>query len=394
MAEAYNPVTIRLAHEDSAPVPDDLIQRCLFLQYAFRMNLGVVVGPAARDMEVAPEVGATLSDILPDTSGDLYFDLASVLPACLPRLNGQSDYRVHVGDRELVVSLRMTQAFVPPKSGQGDDLDYALVHREGLTSLRKSAMVDCGPIHPIPLGTFISTRFVAQGSNANMVLRENLYLWQSAFAEAVAGLLEGLRVVDPKSGKFHAAKGGSEGSIGCSQFTGDIGLAAFRSMADLDQEQCKSLQQTLKLHSEPPTDKIALGLAQVFLHQGNLGLACVQASIACETVLAQKFRNFLKNRGVSTKKIDDAWRDTARFSQLLNIHLHTMCDLTGLSDARCVIAKVDAGRRHRNDVVHEGSIRRDISPCDVEAIVCAAEELIRFVEAYDFDQNTTGTKRG
>src|SRR5439155_23757088 len=110
------------------------------------------------------------------------FEIATELPYFLPTLENKPEYFVTVGDVELFICLRMIRAFRGPGYPLTRGTSYVLVHRRGLRRL--SERPEYKDLHPIPIKTFISSRFTGNGKNAEEVIQGNFLAWRDNLIHA------------------------------------------------------------------------------------------------------------------------------------------------------------------------------------------------------------------
>jgi hypothetical protein len=90
------------------------------------------------------------------------------------------------------------------------------------------------------------------------------------------------------------------------------------------------------------------------------------------------YESFLASRGVSKTTYSKAERDIT-FSELLNLHLAAARDLKKLDNHTAILHKLNWARKHRNDMVHKGSLQQVIDAHDIESAIDAASHLINFL---------------
>jgi len=374
----YNNVTIQMVGDDESPVAADVIEKSIFLQAAFSLNLARIIGPAADDINT-------------ENLGHLWdtFEIATVLPYYLPNFDDAPDYAVRVGAAHLVVSSRMLRCFFSDEKNDTNPLQYYLVHRCALHDLLEQKRLT--HIHPVPLRTFVAKRMIVDGTNAEQIIQTRLYSWVRDFVADLSRFLDSIRAASPKDGKhllpqsatpflsvFWIYVAGANDKSGIAQFAGDMPSAAFRSLSKLDVNAVQRAHEFLAAGADIPVHESALALANTYLHYGYSGLALVQVCIACESVLAKTYEAFLTSRGVSKTKYSEAERDIT-FSQLLNLHLAAARDLSQLENRDDILVQLNWARKCRNDVVHKGALQQTVTAQHVERAIEAASKLINFL---------------
>jgi hypothetical protein len=379
----FRTVRIQLVADEQTAVDETLRSKTVFLQAALQFELDDVIGDAAPDLNLEA-LGHMWQDVKPN-DGVYQFEIATELPYYLPGLSGRPEYFLEVGGLQIFVCLRMLRVFFGEGYPSDRGTSYCLLHRSALRSyLDRHGR---GGLHPVPIKTFLSCHFAAPGESAESVIRAHFCAWRDHLVTAIAKLLDAMRTASPDTAKHllpHASSSAFPlfwvvaGSQGCSQFVGELGLAAFRSTSDISAERQPRLQELLRANDEPPAHEYAVSLARTFCHYGYFGFAIVQVCVACETVLAQQFRRFAAERGVSNNALKDN-RKEITFSQLLNIHLFSMRSINELPEWQNIVQRINWARGHRNDVVHEGRLTSQVSATDVSTAIDAAEKLIVFL---------------
>jgi len=171
---------------------------------------------------------------------------------------------------------------------------------------------------------------------------------------------------------------GRERARKIAQIPGDVALASLKAGEKLTEVQEEVFFAKIKADgTSPAAHQSALSLARSFLHYGMLAPALVNVCTACEIVLARYYHEFLLSRGASNKRLKEAEKDVT-FSQLLNLHLFAMRDLSTLDDGSAVLGTLNRSRKLRNEIVHTGMVVGVTKAVVVES-VNAAERLIEFL---------------
>ena len=396
MTVPYKNLSIRMLPDDETPFDQGLADKSVFFTAAFSLNLATVIVPGADDLKKDPSLGELWHDIAPD-NGIYTVDIATVLPYYLPSFGGKPEFSFTLGETELVVSSRMMRCYFSESGANTDELQYYLCHVQGIPSLKEQKQFDS--FHPIPVRSFVAKRFQCAGETAERMIQQHFPDWSDAFVREISTLIDAVRAASPKDAKqllpqlstpslpmFWVSIKGAEEKIGTQQFGGDVPAAAFRSLSDLDNEAVKRVTEYLAAGGQVPVHESSLALAHTFSHYGYLGLALVQVCIACESVLAEAYRQFLTARGVSNRKYNDQKRNIT-FSQLLNLHLASIRDLKQLPDKDNVLSTLNWARGCRNDMVHEGALQQNVSQSKVTGAIEAAEALVQFVVADNTDSD-------
>lgn len=395
--EHFNNVTIKLLGDEESPIADDIGERCNFFNILREYQLDIVIAPGAPNLNKDKSLGILWHDIDPN-NGSYKIDLAVELPYCLPEFEGKPEYSIQIGKSELFVSTRMIRCYVPKKTSDikpkshDSSLNYYLIHQLALKNLIEQTNIQ--QIHPVPIGTFVAKTFSVQAETAETAINENLYLWVEEMADEVTRLFEAIRVGNPEKCKHlpvivrpssfsthFLVLTGAEGRSGNAQFVTDFQQSIFRSLSNLDVNEFGAVKEFLKSEQPIPAEENAIGLARTFLHQGHKELALVQISVACESVLSRKYREFVSSRGVSNTKYSDV-DNNITFSSLLKVHIYAMVEINKLSDYKKILSQLDWVRTQRNEIVHTGKLNREISNIKTEEALEAACKLIKFLSVY------------
>jgi hypothetical protein len=245
----FRNISIQLVADDTTSVPEDVSSRCVFLNHAYRLDIGIVTGDA--DPAMNTEKLGHLWDSVKPADGLYVLTIATELPFYLPTLDGMSEYSLKVGMDEIFVSLRMLRAIRGKGYPTTRGTEYILAHRLALEQLKEGE----SGLHPLPIKTFVCQQFAAEGQSAESVIQLNYCRWRDQLLENTTKVVDSIRAALPGMGHrmlpqeaessfplfWVAVHGG-----GCAQFVGDIGLAAFRAEMDLngtDRQRFTSLLQ-------------------------------------------------------------------------------------------------------------------------------------------------------
>lgn len=284
----------------------------------------------------------------------------------------------------------MLRCYYSTPGSEPTPLKYYLVHRLALRSLIDQKRLR--HIHPIPLRGFVAKRFKAHGDHPDSIVKASFNGWVREFVGQIARIVDSMRVASPNNAKhllpqpasqflpaFWISVTGDAGKSEVSQFVGNVQQSSLRPLTDFDADAVENTQRLLANHTAVPLDEASLALATTFAFYGYLGLALVQVSVACESVIAKAYEAFLVGRGVSRRKYRDAERDIS-YSQLLNLHLAAFCDLSRLPDHQSTIDCLNWARNRRNEVVHQGDVQEMVSHQQVTNAIDAAKRLILYVK--------------
>lgn len=396
MPGVFRNVTIQLVADDTSPIEQSVAKKSFFLQHAFKLREDMVVAPAAPELVKDESLGHLWSDVSP-RDGQYVFEIATSLPFFLPYLRGKPEYSIRVRDSQLVVSLRMVQCYFTPE--EHTPLKYFLAHRFAVQEAKEKWSLE--ELHPVPLRTFISKRFTAPGDDAERLIQSKLYEWVSGFTGDVSHLVDAVRCADPEQAESYPllpplslfwllvqGEGQHGKDLALAPFALDLRHTAFRSVSNFEEQKAKSLEGFASRVSPIPVPEGSLSLAKALERHGRLGLALLEVCTACEAVLAQAYRVFLIERGVSKKKYREAEHDIT-YSQLLNLHLATMFDLAKLPTGKTsVLGNLNWARSRRNEYIHDGQFKKNVDRDRVREAISAAENLVSFVRSEPMEKGT------
>jgi len=383
----YNNVSIQMVGDDTSPLAKELIQKSVFLQAAFSLNLSRIIAPGAPDVNT-DSLGELWQSVRP-LNGKYTFEIATVLPSYLPSFDDAQEYIACVDGAELLITSRMLRCYISETAEHCTPLQYYLVHRLALKHLVEQKKLT--HIHPVPLRTFVTKRFEVSGDNAEQIIQNHFSSWVREFVGNLSRLVDSIRAASPAATRhvmpqsstpflsvFWVYVQGADDKSEIAQFAGDMPTAAFRPLSNLDTEGVRRAEAYFANGSAIAIQESSLALAQSYLHYGYFGLSLVQVCIACEAVLARTYETFLLSRGVSKTKYADAERDIT-FSQLLNLHLAAARDLSTLTDRENILSRMNWARKCRNDVVHKGELQQVVTSSEVESAIEAARSLVQFL---------------
>lgn len=123
------------------------------------------------------------------------FEVATELPFYLPAVAKRPEYALKVGERELIVSLRMLRVYFGPGYPEDRGTIYCLLHRKALPAYMENK--SRGGLHLIPIRTFITCQFSECGESAQAVIRTHFCEWRDRLVGAIAKALDALRTASP-----------------------------------------------------------------------------------------------------------------------------------------------------------------------------------------------------
>lgn len=380
-------VRVRLT-PDEAP-PDAILGRTFLSQLAPQCKLDECMCAAAPDIAIDPSMGRLWSDVLPK-DGRLLFEIATVLPYYLPNVEDKPDYIMAIHGRDYLVSLRVARVFFGAGFPADRGTTYLLAHLSALRSISQHE-AGKGGVHVVPFKTFVSHRFEVAAPSAADAIEEHFATWRDRLVADIASLVEAMRgsssdaakhilpqLATPAFPTIWLFASGDSNRVVVEQFAGDLNGTALRALTKLTREQADRASDVLAGRTRHSPSDTALGLADSFAHYGFLDLAVVQVAVACESELWRTYSAFLLSRGCSKGKLELAETEIT-FSELLNVHVFAMCDVTKLADAQGVLGRVNWARKRRNEVVH-GKGMGESSKAQVDDAIRAARDLVDFVQ--------------
>jgi len=389
MARRLNYITIQLAPDHETSVDEAIQSQSLFLKVGFRLNAGRIVGHLSENDKKSPDLGKIWHDVLPK-DGRYVFEMATEVPYYLPNVEDRPEFTIEVGDSKFFVCNRMVRAFLGEGAPKEDGLSYVLVHLRALPSLVEEH--GYSGLHPLPTKSFVSTQFACESESAEQAIEEHYYSWQDEFFRKVSRVIDCFRISGPH--KFEnmfphvsvasfpvlwLAVEGADQEKGCEQFCTHVGMVAFRPMQNLDSSAKERLEGLLRGDAAIESYESALALARTYAHYGYKELAIVHLCTACETFLSMRIRSLLCQRHLSREHMETYFDSEVTFSQLLNLHVPALFDLSELSDFRRVLGDVNSARKIRNEVLHRGRVPSYVSGKRIEEMLKSGADLIHFM---------------
>lgn len=386
----FNYVSIHLTGDESTPDPAAL-EHSFLGRGAMKCEMNRYIGELAPDVIRDPSLGNLWSDIPPKDDGSYLVEVGTELPFFLPTLGTKSEYVLRADGTEFFTTLRAARVFFGTGYPKASPTEYFLCHIGAVNGLAATDHGNAG-LHVVPIRTFISYRQQVVSESASKAVEDGFISWRSKLILGVAQILDGLRSVAPAEARHLLPQiaapafptiwvmiaGGNPETIGCQQFAGDLGNAAFRSLANLDGDKAERLATHLAAPLHGSTTTSAIGLAHAFCHYGYYDLALLEVCVASESALWQRFERDVLLRGASQNRLDEAKSDIT-FSQLLNVHLFLMTDMDQLPDWQNLLGRLNWARKRRNEAVHTGRLSQAVSASEVGAAIQAAEKLVAFL---------------
>lgn len=391
MSEQFHHITVRLQPDDETPVAEGSDRLSVFLQTGFMLNTSRVVGPLNANEKRDESLGHIWHDVHP-AKGKYAFELATELPYYLPNFRGQPEYSLRVGDVECFVCNRMIRAYWGKGlSAKENGQNYILVHRRGIGSLLVEQKY--GGLHPLPMRTFFSCSFERDSATAEQAIKDHFIEWRNKVLELICTVVSYFRLVDHDNNKhlfpypavasypvFWLAVVGADGKMGCEQFTGDIRTIANRPLGNISHEVAVSVTEKLASGELPPVHESALTAAFSLLYYGHYDQALIQACTACETLLSKALQAYLGSCGASNSQLDRSMEDVT-FSQLLNLHLFSMCDFSSLPGHQVMLGRANWVRKRRNEIVHYGCSQQELNKAIVSEGIESIAGIMKYVES-------------
>lgn len=384
MQDKFHFITIKLVPDLENKLPDNFDSLSLFFQAGFKLNIDRVVGPLDNNTKKDKSLGNLWHDIEPSKNGFIV-DIATELPYYLPDLDGKAEYSIKVGDKNFFVCNRMVKAFYKKENLKGNNGDYVLLHRFGLDNLKKNK--NFNHIHALPLKSFIGSRFIFEGRTAEEVIENFFIKSRNDFLNQITNIVNTFRFVNPTKSKylfpypaiasypiFWVVIEGKEGKKGCEQFTGDIRSVANRAFEEFDNNEV----QELVINLEKRHNDSNIGLSLAFYHYGHYEQALIHLCTAIETILFRGLKQYLISKNLSKEQMEKALDDVS-FSQLLNLHIFSVCSLDKLDNYKDLIGMVNWARKRRNEIVHKGQPDKPLDKENVKKAIEAGDSLSSFI---------------
>jgi len=393
MSKKFYNITVELLPDDASKFDTKLQTASLYLRKWFSLNSARVVCPMAEGVKKDESLGHLWHDILPKDN-NYVFEIATELPYYLPNLDSRPEYILNVRGHKFFICNRMVRAFCGKGLPEGKTPSYLLGHRKSLPGLVQNK--EHLELHPLPLKTFVSRKFICSSQSAEEAIQNNFILWRDEFIAQLSFLVDAIRTVNPDAAKyllphvaitsfpiFWVAVLGDKDKIGCEQFIGDLVITAHRPLKNITGDSIKQLN--ILLQNEISIHDAALSLALSFSHYGYYELAVIQVCISCETLLSNTLKQHLKKRGM-TKTHIDAYFDDVRLSHLLNLHLPNIINITQLDNHNKILGDLNWARKRRNEILHEGHSLEKLTLVRLEEVTESARKLIDLILSIDDNQ--------
>lgn len=390
MSSEFHHITVKLVPDTETGFNKSIIDRSFFLKAAYSLDASRIVAPLSPNIKKDESLGHLWHAVKPNGKG-YTFELATELQYYLPNLNSNPEFIINIGGNDLFICNRMVRAFTGQGYPMDTELKYFLTHQLALSSIKVSETVP--GLHPIPIKTFISRKFICTAKTAEEAITTNFIVWREELIGNISLLVDAFRSADPQKSKHllpHSAISsfpvfwlvicGANSKLACEQFAGEVGLAALRPLQNIDDKSVKRIQNILKDKDPIPPYEASMGLANTFNHYGYCNLSLIHLCTACETLLSTKLRRFLQVRGISKSHLDKYFDDIT-FSNLLNLHLPTICELSKLNDYQQIIGKLNWARQRRNEIVHLGEPQSEVSSRAINEAIEAANVLIEYLNS-------------
>jgi hypothetical protein len=388
MTREFHHITVKFVPDIETGFNKSVIDKSLFLKAAYSLDASRIVAPLSPDIKKDESLGHLWHDVTPTEKG-YTFELATELQYYLPNLKSNAEFILNVEGNDLFICNRMVRAFTGQGYPKNAELKYFLTHQLALPSIQVPEAAH--GLYPIPIKTFISRQFISTSKTAEDAVDMNFIAWREELIGNISKLVDAFRSADPQRSKhllplsaissfpiFWLVICGTNGKLACEQFAGEVGLAALRPLLNIEDKSVERIENILKDKYPITPYEVSLGLANTFNHYGYCNLALIHLCTACETLLSTKLRLFLQSKGISKNHLDKYFDDIT-FSQLLNLHLPSFGELTKLNDYQEILGKLNWARQRRNEIVHLGVPKTEVSTREINEAIEAATVLFKYL---------------
>ncbi len=376
----FNYVPVKLAVNDLPIESCDFLQHYYFLKAAFLISRDFIIVPGVENLKRDP--GLNIWKEIQPCKGEYEFELAVQLPFFLPSYRQADEYALTVNGKKYIISNRHCEVIL-----DGKYHEYFLVHYLGHVSLSKQMNTKISQL--IMSKSLVITKFTAKDISASLAIEEHFWDWLNILNRDIPQIICALRYhLDDESyelpecndvGKFCPIY-----VLCCGEKTSNVLRFASHIAAHQIRPFCRFSSEIADLEDfcagKRPINmcKVLLDRATFLIRSGEISLSCVLACTACETLLTEYVRTNLFSRGLSKSKEKEAFHDLT-FSQMLNLLSYFLFDMKE-GNKKELIGKVNAIRKLRNDIVHEGKWltidSRDIVNNGIIAIKQLKQEIL------------------
>ncbi len=381
----FNYLPIKQTVPTSTPESKDLFTKSLFLSHAFLIKRDQIVGKIESNLKRRKELDIWI-DVGP-VDGELEFEVAVQLPFFLPTYREADEYEIKLQSASYIICNRCCEVML-----EGHKEEYFLMHYFAQSDLARK--------HGKKINQLVMTRsviirsFTVSAETASMAIEDNFEEWLNTLNKDIRLIIDGLRYhLDDDSqelpdcnniGRFCpiyiVCKGDKISSA--LKFAAHVRAAQIMSFSKFSCDLAE-IEAFCNGTKAIDTSKLILGKADLLYRSGDIMGACILACIGCETSLQTFILYQLKQKGLSGTKEKDAFNNLS-FSQMLNFVSYFVLDMKN-SDTKHIIGKLNALRKLRNDVIHEG--RRIIE--DPEETVKLGIKAVKDLQELILTQNSS-----
>lgn len=328
----------------------------------------------------------TLFESAVSTRGEYTLELGVVLSDLFPIFDDALDYEIAVkprrhGSKSLCISNQMVRVNENATGERWFSLQPKSVLKRTFTEQ------SLPPFEA--LRTMATMRFTLKGPTAETAVEGALEECCEDLGMALNDFLAGYAMIEDHLHSTHSiyydsrsfsviylAVAGDNGEPRAHRVTLNIGRGVLNPFT-LSAPQQTQLNQYVS--GAQPVDDVRLMLvsARTAFQSGSLHIALLQVVIAAEMATARFISFRYLAAGVSRTKWDDA-KTELTYSQMLNLHLMVVTPTDRRPDVQ-IVALLNAARRARNELMHEGKF--EISRERLEEFLGACGEYIAYLNS-------------
>lgn len=368
-------------------VDEGLFSRYVFLASAVLLQRDHMLGQGVSTMSRDPSLDVW-KEIEPN-GGKFVFEIAVRLPLFLPKLKGEDEYVLRIGDREYAVSNRHCEIVLDNNIENTYWLGHYLVTK-GITDKTGNKVIQF-----IVTKSLVITKFESNRSTASECIEMDLKSWIETLNRDIPNMIQGMRYNLSRDSydllecndigrlcPVHILCIGRDRTISNAlTVISHLDACPMQSFTRLDCE-ADSIEDFCSGKTDIDYCRLVLGKATYLHHTGEQSISCILACTACETLLTEWLRDILRNNGLSNKKEGDAFNDL-RFSQLLNLIAYFLIDMKD-PELKNTIDAVNTMRKLRNKIVHEN---KRIAGQDIQVIARGIEAVNNLIAVRKKQEN-------
>lgn len=371
----FNYIPVMLSIPDAPLADTKLACRSAYFSNAFSVKRHVVIANAVEKLNRHPDLD--IWNDIKSSDGCFEFEVAVQLPFYLPKYREDQEYALRFDNKEYIISNRHCEIIIDESHDK-----FLLAHVFAQEALVKQHGFRVNQV--IMAKTLVITRFKVRADSASHAIEQYFGGWLSVLNRDIPLIISALRYYSIEQ-SYNMPDCLDVGKF-CPVYVlcrGDGKQSLLRFVARIDAYQVQSLCNVSCDISELESFcngtahidvcKVTLDRAQLFLHLGEVSMACVLACTACEILLTRELRSKLRRQGLSRSKENDAL-DRLSFSQMLNLLSYFLFDMTD-EQIKGHVASINGLRKRRNEIVHQASWLPADSNDDIKKGIEAVQEL-------------------